>query len=379
MIIITKIIIFFAVSDFFMDIHDKWKHPKCNIFCNIMQDSVLNKIIQSILHVLSFQAQCYWMDILKLHWNYTEKQLDGVHWNYTGITLKCHWMDTLKLHCTSSAPQMHLQRTPNAPPAHPKCTSNAPQLHLQRTPTAPPAHPNCTSSAPQTVHLQHTSNSAPPSTPTSFTYLHPHLQRTSTAPPSTTTFTNPCLAIISEVHLSAPQKCTPPRVRCAPPSTSAHRGYQSQDLYWILFKKSSNISLSFSNTFQFLVSEEYFSWKCPVKCSCDIFNDDWDVIKFQLHILSMCANDMLITTLLVAKGFHNNRDRHHSYISQIRYKIQNEIKNKIKTRCPCVLTSPWQRIIVSTWVRVSRLLSLPMPWLFVLPSKPSVAIKFDSN
>ena len=85
MIIITKIIIFFAfsmsvaVSDFFMDIHDKWKHPKCNIFCNIMQDSVLNKIIQSILHVLSFQAQCYWMDILKLHWNYTEKPLDGVH------------------------------------------------------------------------------------------------------------------------------------------------------------------------------------------------------------------------------------------------------------------------------------------------------------
>ena len=230
MIIITKIIIFFAfsmsvaVSDFFMDIHDKWKHPKCNIFCNIMQDSVLNKIIQSILHVLSFQAQCYWMDILKLHWNYTEKPLDGVHWNYTGITLKCHWMDTLKLHCTSSAPQMHLQRTTNAPPAHPKCTSNAPQLHLQRTPTAPPAHPKCTSSAPQTVHLQRTSNSAPPSTPTSFTYLHPHLQRTSTAPPSTTTFTNPCLAIISEVHLSAPQKCTPPRVRCAPPSTSAHRG-----------------------------------------------------------------------------------------------------------------------------------------------------------
>ena len=187
-------------------------HPKCNIFCNIMQDSVLNKIIQSILHVLSFQAQCYWMDILKLHWNYTEKPLDGVHWNYTGITLKCHWMDTLKLHCTSSAPQMHLQRTTNAPPAHPKCTSNAPQLHLQRTTTAPPAHPNCTSSAPQTAHLL-----AP----------QPHLHictRTSSAPPSTTTFTNSCLAIISEVHLSAPQKCTPPRVRCAPPSTSAHRG-----------------------------------------------------------------------------------------------------------------------------------------------------------
>ena len=181
-----------------MDIHDKWKHPKCNIFCNIMQDSVSNKIIQSILHVLSFQAQCYWMDILKLHWNYTEKPLDGVHWNYTGITLKCHWMDTLKVHWNS---------------------------------TAPPAHPNCTSSTPQTVHLQRTSNSPPPSTPTSFTYLHPHLQRTSTAPPSTstappstTTLTNPCLAIKSEVHLSAPQKCTPPRVRCALPSTSAHQG-----------------------------------------------------------------------------------------------------------------------------------------------------------
>ena len=167
MMIIITIIIFFAfsmsiaVSDFFMDIHDKWKHPKCDIFCNIMQDSVSNKIIQSVLHVLSFQAQCYWMDILKLHWNYTEKPLDGVHWNYTGITLKCPWMDTLKLHCTSNS----------APPAH---------LHL--------------------IYIF-----AP-------------------APPSTTTFTNPCLAIKSEVHLSAPQKCTPPRVRCAPPNTSAHRG-----------------------------------------------------------------------------------------------------------------------------------------------------------
>ena len=204
MIIITTIIIFFAfsmsiaVSDFFMDIHDKWKHPKCNIFCNIMQDSALNKIIQSILHVFSFQAQCYWMDILKLHWNYTEMPLDG----YTE--------STLKLHCTSSAPQMHLQRTPNAHPAHPKCTSNAPQLHLQRT-----------------------SNSAPPSIPTSFTYLHPHLQRTSTAPPSTATFTNPCLAIKSEVHLSAPQKCTPPRVRCAPPSTSAHRGLAGINIIYL--------------------------------------------------------------------------------------------------------------------------------------------------
>ena len=94
------------------------------------------------------------MDILELHWNYTEKPLDGVHWNYTGITLKCHWMDTLKLHCTSSAPQLHLQRTPTALPTHLNCTSNAPQLHLQRTPTAPPAHlKQCTSSAPQAAHL----------------------------------------------------------------------------------------------------------------------------------------------------------------------------------------------------------------------------------
>ena len=133
--------------------------------------------------------------------------LDG----YTGITLKRYWVGytetTLELHWNAIE-----------------------WIHWNST--APPAHPNCTSSAPQTVHLQRTSNSAPPSTPTSFTYLHPHLQRTptaplstSTAPPSTTTFTNPCLAIKSEVHLSAPQKCTQPRVRCAPPSTSAHRGF----------------------------------------------------------------------------------------------------------------------------------------------------------
>ena len=154
MIIITTIFFAFSmsivVSDFFMDIHDKWKHPKCNIFCNIMQDSVLNKIIQSI-HVLWFQAQCYWMDILKLHWNYTEKPLDGVHWNYTEMPLDGY----------------------TETPAHPKCTSSAPQMHLQCTPNAPPVHPKCTSSAPQ-LHLQRTSNSAPPSTPTSFTYLHPH-------------------------------------------------------------------------------------------------------------------------------------------------------------------------------------------------------------
>ena len=143
---------------------------------------------------------------LKLHWNYTEMPLDG----YTSTTLKCH------------------------------CTSSTPQLHLQRTPTAPPAHPNCTSSAPPTVHLQRTSNGAPPSTPISFTYLHPHLQRTRTAspstptaPPSTTTFTNPCLTIKIEVHLSAPQKCTPPRAHptpCAPPSTSVHQGCSHQSI-----------------------------------------------------------------------------------------------------------------------------------------------------
>ena len=168
-----------------------------------------------------------------------------IYWNYSGITLKSHWMGytetTLELHWNATGwihwkyteTPLHLQRTPTAPPTHLNCTSNAPQLHLQRTSTAPPTHPNCTSSAPQ-LHLQRTSNSAPPAH-----LKHPNLiyifapappststapPSTSTAPPSTTTFTNPCLAIKSEVHLSAPQKCTPPRVRCAPPSTSAHRG-----------------------------------------------------------------------------------------------------------------------------------------------------------
>ena len=136
---------------------------------------------------------------LELHWKATGWGTLKLHWNYTEMPLDGYTESTLKLHCTSSAPQLHLQRTSTAPPTHPNCTTNAPQLHLQRTPTAPSAHLK-----------QCTSNSAPPSTPTSFTYLHPHLQRTSTAPPSTTTFTNPCLAIKSEVHLSAPQKCTPP-------------------------------------------------------------------------------------------------------------------------------------------------------------------------
>ena len=133
----------------------------------------------------------YTETILELHWKATGWGTLKLHWNYTEMPLDGYTESTLKFHCTSSAPQLHLQRTPTAPPAH-----------LQFTPTAPPAHPNCTSTAPQTVHLQRTSNSAPPSTPTSFTYLHPHLQRTPTAPPSTTAFTNPCLAIKSEVHLS---------------------------------------------------------------------------------------------------------------------------------------------------------------------------------
>ena len=175
-----------------------------------------------------------------MYFHFKHNATGWIHWNYTGITLKSHWMGytetTLELHWNATGwihwkyteIPLHLQRTSTAPPAHLNCTSSAPQLHLERTPTAPPAHLNCTSSAPQTVHLQRTSNSAPPSTPTSFTYLHPHLQRTPTAPQSTTTFTNPCLTIKSEVHLSAPQKCTPPWVHCAPPSTSAHRGQWGQ-------------------------------------------------------------------------------------------------------------------------------------------------------
>ena len=148
-----------------------------------------------------------------MYFHFKHNATGWIHWNYTGITLKSHRMGyteiTLELHWNANG-WIHWKYT-EIP------------LHLQRTPIAPPAHPNCTSSAPQ-LHLQRTSNSTPPSTPTSFTYLHPHLQCTPTAPPSTTAFINPCLAIKSEVHLSAPQKCTPPRVRCAPPSTSAHRG-----------------------------------------------------------------------------------------------------------------------------------------------------------
>ena len=162
---IMIIIIFFAfsmsiaVSDFFMDIHDKWKYPKCNIFCNIMQDSVYksnNPIYTTCTFISSTML------------------LDG----YTGITLKLHWMDTLKVHWNSTAP-----------PAHPNCTSSAPQLHLQHTPTAPSVHLNCTSNAPQ-LHLQRTSNSAQTA---HLLAPQPHLHictRTSSAP---------------QLHLSAPQ------------------------------------------------------------------------------------------------------------------------------------------------------------------------------
>ena len=55
---------------------------------------------------------------------------------------------------------MHLQLTPNAPPAHPKCTSSAPQMHLKQcTSSAPQPHLHIctrTSSAPQ-LHLNCTS------------------------------------------------------------------------------------------------------------------------------------------------------------------------------------------------------------------------------
>ena len=117
--------------------------------------------------------------------------------------------------CTSTAPQMHLQCTSTAPPAHPKYTSSAPQMHLPRTTTAPPVHHKCTSSAPQTVRLQRTSNSAPPSTPTSFTYLHPHLQRTPTAPPSTSQHLN-----CTSRHHNLYKSMFSHKIRSAPLSTS---------------------------------------------------------------------------------------------------------------------------------------------------------------
>ena len=186
-----------------MDIHDKWKYPKCNIFCNIMQDSVYKKtIIQSLLHVLSFQAQlmllgAYTETTLELHWKATERGTLKLHWNYTEMPpLDGYTESTLKSHCTSSAPQLHLQRTPTAPPLHPNCTSSAPQLHLQRTPTAPPAHPNCTSSAPQ-LHLRCT-----PTAPQTAHLLapQPHLHictRTSSA--------HQLHLLSPQLHLPAPQ------------------------------------------------------------------------------------------------------------------------------------------------------------------------------
>ena len=146
-----------AVSDFFMDIHDKWNYPKCNIFCNIMQDSVY-KSNNPAYTACTFISSTMLLDgytetTLELHWKATGWGTLKVHWNYTEMPMDGYTESTLKFHCTSSAPQLHLQRTSTAPPAHLNCTSSAPQLHLQRTPTAPPAHPNCTSSAPQTAHL----------------------------------------------------------------------------------------------------------------------------------------------------------------------------------------------------------------------------------
>ena len=134
-----------AVSDFFMDIYDKWKYTKCDIFCNIMPDSVY-KNNNPIYTTCTFTSSTmllhgYTETTLKRHWmGYTETTLE-LHWNATGWI---HWKYTeipLHLERTSTAPRVHLQRTPTAPPVHPNCTSSAPQLHLQRTSNrAPPAH-----------------------------------------------------------------------------------------------------------------------------------------------------------------------------------------------------------------------------------------------
>ena len=87
-----------------------------------------------------------------MYFHFKHNATGWIYWNYTGITLKSHWMGytetTLELHWNAPG-WIHWNST--APPA--------PQMHLQCTPNAPPAHPKCTS--------------------TSFTYLHPHLQRTS--------------------------------------------------------------------------------------------------------------------------------------------------------------------------------------------------------
>ena len=112
-----------------------------------------------------------------MYFHFKHNATGWIYWNYTGITLKSHWMGytetTLELHWNATGwihwkyteTSLHLQRTLNAPPAHPKCTSsvpqmclqctsNTPQLHLQRTPNAPPAHlKQCISSAPQIAHL----------------------------------------------------------------------------------------------------------------------------------------------------------------------------------------------------------------------------------
>ena len=147
-----------AVSDFFMDIYDKWRYTKCDIFCNIMPDSVY-KNNNPIYTTCTFTSSTmllhgYTETTLELHWKGTGWDTLKLHWNYTEMPLDGYTESTLKFHCTSSAPQLHLERTSTAPPTHPNCTSSAPQLHLQRTSTAPPAHlKQGTSCAPQTAHL----------------------------------------------------------------------------------------------------------------------------------------------------------------------------------------------------------------------------------
>ena len=114
---------------------------------------------------------------------------------------------------------LHLKRTPTAPPAHLQCTSST-QLHLQCTPTAPLSTSNSTPPPPPLC----TSNSAHPVHPKLIYISAPAPSSNSTAPLSTTSFTNPWLTIKTEVHLSAPQKCTSAGMHCAPPCTSAHLG-----------------------------------------------------------------------------------------------------------------------------------------------------------
>ena len=127
------IIIFFAFSmsigfsDFFMDTHDKWKHKKSNIFCRIMYIKSNNPIYTTCTFISSTMLlDGYTETTLELHWKATGWGTLKVHWNYTEMPLDGYTESTLKFHCTSSAPQLHLQRTPTAPPVHPNCTSSAP-------------------------------------------------------------------------------------------------------------------------------------------------------------------------------------------------------------------------------------------------------------